>query len=144
MQERRRKSEIIKKQNNRFLYSSSDSFVMSCVTGLLSGICVCTWKYDVKVILGLGIGCALSTVQFWVKTGIIELIASIIISVTLFYFVTLTETVGSYADYLNNIVAFGHSELIGQMNVTVIITAITAILGIVGCFVSGQKKQKNE
>ena len=31
-------------------------------------------KYDVKVILGLGIGCALSTVQFWVKTGIIELI----------------------------------------------------------------------
>lgn len=101
-------------------------------------------KYDVKVILGLGIGCALSTVQFWVKTGIIELIASIIISVTLFYFVTLTETVGSYADYFNNIVAFGHSELIGQMNVTVIITAITAILGIVGCFVSGQKKQKNE
>lgn len=101
-------------------------------------------KYDVKVILGLGIGCALSTVQFWVKTGIIELIASIIISVTLFYFVTLTETVGSYADYLNNIVAFGHSELIGQMNMTVIITAITAILGIVGCFVSGQKKQKNE
>ena len=60
-------------------------------------------KYDVKVILGLGIGCALSTVQFWVKTGIIELIASIIISVTLFYFVTLTETVGSYADYLNRI-----------------------------------------
>lgn len=97
-------------------------------------------KYDVKILLGLGLGCVLGALQLFMQIGVFELISSVLISVTLFYFVTLTETIGSYADYLNNIVAFGHSELIGQINATIIVMLITAVLAIVGCFVSGQKE----
>lgn len=98
-------------------------------------------KYDVKILLGLGLGCVLGALQLFLQIGVFELLSSVLISVTLFYFITLTETIGSYADYLNNIVAFGHSELIGQINATIITTLVTAVLAIVGCFVSGQKEQ---
>ena len=89
----------------------------------------------------LGLGCVLGALQLFLQIGVFELLSSVLISVTLFYFITLTETIGSYADYLNNIVAFGHSELIGQINATIITTLVTAVLAIVGCFVSGQKEQ---
>ena len=72
-------------------------------------------KYDVKILLGLGLGCVLGALQLFLQIGVFELLSSVLISVTLFYFITLTETIGSYADYLNNIVAFGHSELIGRI-----------------------------
>ena len=98
-------------------------------------------KYDVKILLGLGLGCVLGALQLFLQIGVFELLSSVLISVTLFYFITLTETIGSYADYLNNIVAFGHSELIGQINATIITTLVTAVLAIEGCFVSGQKEQ---
>ena len=98
-------------------------------------------KYDVKILLGLGLGCVLGALLLFLQIGVFELLSSVLISVTLFYFITLTDTIGSYADYLNNIVAFGHSELIGQINATIITTLVTAVLAIVGCFVSGQKEQ---
>ena len=110
---------------------------MPDLTDNLSGL----GKYDVKILLGLGLGCVLGALQLFLQIGVFELLSSVLISVTLFYFITLTETIGSYADYLNNIVAFGHSELIGQINATIITTLVTAVLAIVGCFVSGQKEQ---
>ena len=84
-------------------------------------------KYDVKILLGLGLGCVLGALQLFLQIGVFELLSSVLISVTLFYFITLTETIGS--------------ELIGQINATIITTLVTAVLAIVGCFVSGQKEQ---
>ena len=113
--------------------------LISLITYLVSASAL--GKYDVKFVLGLGLSCVLGALQLFLQIGVFELLSSVLISVTLFYFITLTETIGSYADYLNNIVAFGHSELIGQINATIITTLVTAVLAIVGCFVSGQKEQ---
>lgn len=97
-------------------------------------------KYDIKIMLGFLAACGCGIVQIFVKTGIFELLASVLMSVTMFYFITLTETVGSYADFFNNIVAFGHAELIGRINAVIIVTAIGTVLTIVGCFGSPQKE----
>ena len=50
-------------------------------------------KYDVKILLGLGLGCVLGALQLFLQIGVFELLSSVLISVTLFYFITLTETI---------------------------------------------------
>ena len=46
-------------------------------------------KYDVKILLGLGLGCVLGALQLFLQIGVFELLSSVLISVTLFYFITL-------------------------------------------------------
>lgn len=119
---------------------------MAAITGFLSVFVYFFYvsalgKIDKLVIAGLVIGFLCGAVQLFVKTGIFALMMSILFSVTLFYFITCTETIGSYTDYFNNIVAFGHPELIGIINLVIGFIAVSAVIAIIGCFFTTKKEE---
>jgi hypothetical protein len=94
---------------------------------------------DLRVVVGVLLGCLCGVLQLWDKSSIPALAMTVLYSVTTFYFITCTETIGSYADYFSNIVAFGHPELIGQINTTVAMLLIAALVSVVGGFLPTKK-----
>ena len=96
---------------------------------------------DYLVVAGIIVGVVCGLVQLYLRFGIFSLVMSAVYSVTLFYFITSTETIGSYTDYFNNIVAFGHSELLMNINMVIGVLGVAALLTIVGCFLSISKEE---
>jgi len=94
---------------------------------------------DKLVVIGMITGILCGIVQLLLNIDVFALLMSVSFSVTLFYFITCGETIGSYMDYINNIVAFGHSELIGHINLVIGFVAVSTVLAIVGCFFSTRK-----
>lgn len=96
---------------------------------------------DAWVAAGLLAGAACGAAQLFLPTGIFALIMSALYSVSTFAFITCRETIGSYTDYFSNIIAFGHPELIGQINAVVIAGALSAVLAVVSCFLPSSKQE---
>ena len=89
---------------------------------------------DSIVVAGMVAGIACGVTQLFLKSGIPTLAMTALYSVTIFYFITCTETIGSYADYFSNIVAFGHPELVGHITAIVIVGVISALFAVISCF----------
>lgn len=94
---------------------------------------------DLLVVAGLLLACLCGAAQLRLNISVPALAMTALLSVTTFYFITCTETIGSYADYFSNIVAFGHPELIGNINTTVAIMLIASLVSVVANFLPTAK-----
>ena len=96
---------------------------------------------DYLTVAGIIAGIVCGVIQLFTDIGVFSFVMSAAYSVTLFYFITCTETIGSYTDYFNNIVAFGHPELLVNINLVIGFLGAAALLTVVGCFLPVSKAE---
>ena len=132
---------------NLWKNKASGFYIMAAATVLGAVALILLFYYasllgtvDYLTVTGIIVGIVCGVLQLFVGVEVFSLVMSAAYSVTLFYFITCTETIGSYTDYFNNIVAFGHPELLVNINLVVGVLGVAALLTVVGCFLPISKE----
>lgn len=129
----------IRKKAPGFMVQALTGIFGLVALGFYLAYAVALGTVDPLVVAGLVAGAVCGGLQLLMKPGVFALAMSILYSVTAFYFGTCTETVGTFADYFSNIVAFGHPDLIGNMCAVLVAMLIGTLLSIIGCFMPTEK-----
>ena len=119
--------------------------IAACAVGIIALIVYLVYgaalgAYEGAVIALFIVGIACGLVQVFIRFDWLILAMAVCVSLGLFAFITCTETLGSIADYVNSIVAFGHPEFMGSIVAVIVIAAIAVLIAVVGCFFRIQKK----
>ena len=119
--------------------------IASCAVGIVALIVYLVYgaalgMYESAVIALFIAGIACGVLQMFIRFDWFILGMAICFSLGLFAFVTCTETVGSIADYMNSIVAFGHPEFIGNIVAVIAIAAVAVFIAVFWCFCRIQNK----
>ena len=91
-------------------------------------------KSDPLVIAGLIISILTCVLQLKIDFTLPVLVGAVVYSLTGFYFLSGTESIGTYTDYFSNIIAFGHPELVNIMTCAAALMIVSALLAVAGSF----------